>query len=249
MRFQNRTFNLASAIQLVFVLACSEGGGTQNVQGTLASTGSCCSSATIPLTPTPTITVLGRSSTAFQVEFKENSQTATGVTFTLKGLPANESLIFSTFQAGFDTLISFPFTVGGNKALALGILPQGTIQTILQNAPSEVGVTNPSRPIIMGQIDPFGTATQTCNGIQNVQLVNKSDDLPSSSVQGPFYFNSSGTLVTGGFSDQQCSYIFFNVLEGEYKIQFLVTNPSPNLIAEHEVLAINNQVSFGLGIP
>ncbi len=219
-------------------------GSPVDVEGVLASTQS---DVNVPTSPTPSIVVLDHAFNEFPVEFDKDVQSSRSISFKIKRLPNQTSVVFQVSHGSLDSVLSFPITIVASGLLELAAVPIGTIGTIQQEAISRgfVNVINPNRATILGQIEPSGLSG--CQPITRVKLTGTSLETNLSLAEGPFYFDSNGLLQPNQISDLECSYIFFNVPAGTYLLQFL--DAFLGVTSEHEVLALAGQVSFGYNVP
>jgi hypothetical protein len=229
----------------VFGIACSGDSLYRDVQGVIKSGSP--ASLSIPASPTPTITILGRDADEFTVEFITNTLGTSSANFIIHDVPQKQPLIFQITHPSFDPVISFPYDLKITPAITLPALAAGTTAEILTNVETLSGQTISSTAgMILGQLASDGSASGGCGSINSVAIKNKETN-GNVSVVGPFYFNSAGDVVnTGHFSDSQCNYVMANVLPGTYILEFLDSQVAVQ--SRHEVIVLSGNVSFGLDV-
>jgi hypothetical protein len=231
---------------LLLFAACS-GGNTKDVQGTVKSADPL--TFNIPSAPTPTISIMGRDETEFVVEFVETTLNGPEAQFIIRDVPQKQPLVFEIHQLQMDSIITFPIDIKTTANVTIPALPSGTVDNIteeIEALPGGVGVggVDTSAGVILGQIKSGGGG---CGSIQSVSIKDKQSGQPAT-VTGPYYFDSDGHVVNNGqMSDGQCNYVMVNVLAGVYTVEF--NDAGASKIAEHEVLVLGSNVSFGMDIP
>lgn len=213
-------------------------GGDSAVQGTLASISP---SSTIQGNTPPTISVVGQVPDGFAADFVSEGFGSRRVDFKVKGLDSSSTYVFEVAQSGLlDPAVSFPYVPADGAPLLIAAIPAGTMALIYDAAP--VGVDSSSRGVIMGQLSVDGTG---CSPAKSIRLISASGG--TSAANGPYYFNASGDLVTGQFSDPECTYVFVNVPQGNYVVQSI--SEFSSVVAETSVTAFPGKVAFGLDLP
>jgi hypothetical protein len=96
----------------------------------------------------------------------------------------------------------------------------------------------------LGLIDPSGRAN--CKGITNVDLVDLDGGI-AVIKSGPFYFDDQGEIRNTAISDVLCTYAFFNIFPGSYRLRFF--DQTGNAVSEAQVLGVTSLTSLGVSIP
>jgi len=229
----------------LLLISCSDG-LYRDVQGIVKS--STPNSLSIPASPTPTITILGRNAEEFQTEFVQNTLNQPVANFIIRKVPKKNPVVFELKHANFDPIISFPYDLETTTSITLPALAAGTTENIVAQVETLSGQTiTTTAGMILGQLNSEGGASGGCSPIDRVILKNKQTGT-NVTVVGPYYFNSMGNVVnSNGFSDTQCTYVMANVLPGTYIIEF--QDQSLAKQSEHEVVVIPGNVSFGMDVP
>jgi hypothetical protein len=235
-------------IVISFILlfsACSED-LYRDVQGVVKSATP--TSLSIPASPTPTITIMGRSATEFQTEFIENTLGSPVANFIIRKVPQKNPVIFELKHPDFDPVISFPYDLKTTTSISLPALAAGTTENIIAQVETLSGQTvTPTTGIILGQLSSEGSSAGGCTPVASVAIKDKETNI-NVAVVGPFYFDSQGIVVnSSSFSDTQCSYVMANILPGAYILEFFDQNLNKQL--EHEVIVLGGNVAFGLDVP
>jgi hypothetical protein len=231
---------------LVSMLACAGDNIYRDVQGSLKSATP--TTLNIPASPTPTITILGRSAEEFQTEYVENTLSTPIANFIIRKVPKKNPVMFEVKHPTLDRVVSFPFDLDATGSITLPALESGTIALIRDQIEVLSGSTvGDTAGMILGQLSSEGSANSGCSPINSVVIKNKQTGI-NVAVVGPYYFNNSGNAVaSSGFSDTQCSYVMGNVLPGSYLLEFL--DQSLEKVNEIEVIVLEGNVSFGMDIP
>jgi hypothetical protein len=231
-------------LSILSLSACSDG-LYRDVQGVVKS--STPTSLTIPASPTPTITVLGRSATEFKTEFIDNTLNSPIANFIIRRVPQKNPVVFEIKHPNFDPVISFPYDLSITTSVSLPALAAGTTENIIAQVETLSGQTvTPTTGIVLGQLSSEGSSAGGCSPIDQVRLKDKETNI-NVAVVGPYYFNSFGNVVnTSSFADTQCSYVMANVLPGVYIIEFLDQSLAKQ--SEHEVVVLSGNVAFGLDV-
>lgn len=226
---------------MLLICGCSLiGGDDDSVSGNLIST---IAQTFIQGSPQPEITIVGQSVSGFSAQFSESGFGSPKVGFKLNGLNKNSRYIFEVSQNGLlDSIITFPFSPASDKSIDIAAVPLGTIALIRDAAAANMVVVDPNKGIVMGQLSSNGTG---CSPILTVSVSSSSGS--TSGIAGPYYFDPNGNLVTTNFSDNECNYVFFNVAQGNYTLSY--DSQFSTRVAEVNVTAFNNKVTFGLNIP
>lgn len=236
---------LILSILLFFLPACTDG-LYRDIQGVVKS--STPTSLSIPASPTPTITILGRNADEFKTEFIQSTLNTPIANFIIRHVPQKNPIVLELKHPNFDPIISFPFDLEQTASITLPALASGTIANIIAQVETLSGQTStPTAGMILGQLSSEGGSGGGCSPMEKVAIKDKQTNA-SVSVVGPFYFNSLGNVVnTNSFDDSQCSYVMINVLPGAYNLEFLDQSLAKQ--AEHEVVVIPGNVSFGMDVP
>jgi hypothetical protein len=235
-----------SLLSLACVFSCTGDALYRDIQGTVKSITP--TSYNIPISPTPTITILGRSADEFQTEYVQTTLGTPSANFLIRQVPQKNPVIFELKHSSMDTVVSFPYDLKAGGSITLGAIQSGTIDNIINQIETLSGQTiaNDSA-IILGQLSSEGSANSGCSSINSVAIKNRETGV-NVAVVGPFYFNSNGLVVdSNNFADTQCSYVMANVLPGVYLLEFLDT--SLVKLREAEVVALEGTVSFGMDVP
>ncbi len=234
-----------SILTILLLNACSDG-LYRDVQGIVKS--STPTSLTIPASPTPTITILGRNATEFETEFIDNTLNTPVANFIIRKVPQKNPVVFEIKHPSFDPVISFPYDLSVTTSISLPALAAGTTENIIAQVETLSGQTvTPTTGIILGQLSSEGGAGGGCSPLEQVRIKDKETNT-NVAVVGPYYFNSFGNVVnTSSFADTQCSYVMANVLPGAYIVEFLDQSLAKQ--SEREVIVLGGNVAFGLDVP
>lgn len=239
---------------LIFVLlsfGCSGSGLYKDVQGTLKASNT---TLTISSSPTPTITLLGRSASEFEVEYVTTTLDSSVANFLIKEVPTKQPVIFEIKHPSFDPVISFPFDLTTTSTVTLPALAAGTTAIIIDGSATTAGINDlgagsvdTTAGMILGQLSSVGSVDGGCSPLTSVQIKEKETGI-TAAVLGPFYFDSFGNVVNSGhFTDTQCSYVMANILAGNYDLEYL--DASLQIISTYEVVVLPGNVTFGMDVP
>ncbi|MEZ4846228.1 MAG: hypothetical protein R2877_04555 [Bdellovibrionota bacterium] len=192
-------------------LACIGDDVFRDVQGTVKSTDP--TSLSIPGSPTPTITLMGRAADEFQTEFVQTTLNTPLSNFIMRKVPKKSPAIFEIKHPNFDPVISFPYDLNDTGSIVLPAVPSGTVANIVDQVETLSGTTiGTNSGMILGQLNSEGSAGQGCSTIRSVAIKDKETG-GNVSVIGPYYFNNNGQAQnTTTFQDTQCTYVMANVL-------------------------------------
>jgi hypothetical protein len=211
---------------LLSLAACS-GGGEGSPTTMQGFVGPVSQGVSVPDPSGIQITVLGRDSDEFPVQFFQESEIAGSRAFQISGLPAAENVMFRV-SGSVDDTYSFPIPVDGGTVLDLAAIPAGLIADISQRAVNQHLLTSVSKTLttILGIVTPEGN---NCSPLIAVDLVNRVQGTSVITIgqNGPFYFNQAGVLQTGRFSDPECTYVIFNVNPDNYAVSFIRSDGRP----------------------
>lgn len=233
------------SILTIFLFSACSDDIYRDVQGVVKS--STPTSLTIPASPTPTITVMGRSATEFKTEYVDTTLNTAIANFIIRKVPQKNPVVFEIKHPNFDPVISFPYDLTKTTSISLPALAAGTTENIIAQVETLSGQTiTPTTGIVLGQLSSEGASGGGCSPIEQVRLKDKESNI-NAAVVGPYYFNSFGNVVnTSSFADTQCSYVMANVLPGVYIIEFLDQSLAKQ--SEHEVVVLSGNVAFGLDV-
>lgn len=192
----------------------------------------------------PVIEIVGQAPSGFSVSFDEEGFGSRIVGFKVKGLSNGSTYVFEVAQPGLlDSVISFPYSPSGVADLRIAAVPQGTMAAVYDDASGFSVAIDSSKGVVMGQLSVNGTG---CNPVTSVEL--KTSAGASASAQGPYYFDSFGAMKNSGtFSDNECTYVFFNVPEGNYVIG--ARAGFSGVSDQADVVVLAGKVSFGIEQP
>lgn len=238
--------NHFAVLLALFFSSCTGDGTFRDVQGVVKSASP--STFNVPGSPVPTISILGRNSDEFLVEFTEETLNTPLANFVIRGVPKNKLITFEIQHPSFDPIISFPYDISKTSSITLPALEAGTVAQIIAQIENLSGQTvTPTAGMILGQLASEGSSGGGCSPLTSVAIRSKESGQPIA-VLGPYYFSPSGNVVnTGSFNDSQCNYVMANVLPGVYILDFL--DNASNKQTEYEVIALGGNVSFGVDVP
>ncbi len=240
----------------LFLASCggSPDGSSTELKGTLSSIQRGASGPfSVPRNPLPTVNLSGQDADQFDFQIDENESSDLDLIFNMKHLPLNRTVVFEISHAGLDAVISFPLLVNKQLDLVLPAVPPGVINTLVTNTVAAAtaavfGGQDAQRGIILGQLSPF---VDGCSPLRSVDLRVDDGSLSQPSGDfGPIYLGDSGEIMplgTSGFSDRECSYVFFNVPPGRYWVLF--SEGTGSVVAQHKAISLAGKAAFGFNLP
>lgn len=193
----------------------------------------------VVLTQALTVSVINQGSQTFPVSFVQTQTPSTVLDFTIKNLEKGQNYVFELVQPSIlETVLSFPMDIGQKNSIDLAAVPSGTFFTLGQNAILTGKISNviSGRGHVMGQLSPL---TQGCSPYTSVSIVDASEAAVASTV---LYLDNNGAFVESGFSDVPCTFIIYNLVPGNYTLNFAGSS-TPKKVS---VFVVADQVSFGI---
>ena len=111
------------------IFSCSGDGLYKDVQGIVKSATP--NTFTVPSSPTPTISILGRSDNEFTVEYVDGTLDTAVANFIIRDVPQKNPIIFEIKHPTFDPLISFPYDLKTTASISLPALEAVTTENII----------------------------------------------------------------------------------------------------------------------
>ncbi|MEZ4704030.1 MAG: hypothetical protein R3A11_02345 [Bdellovibrionota bacterium] len=232
-------------IFLVCLWGCGSNSATTSVQGVLVSV----TNSSLPASPDPVIKLSGRNASEFDLTYQTSTSGGNQKVFTLDGVVGSRSSTFEVSHAQLATTVSYSLVPEDVQTISLAAMTSAaftTTQTYGNTALNPTTVDTVNKATVMGQVSPSGGG---CGSATSVSLLNASDASPSTGTGSSvsLYFNSGGTaLVTGGFADDECNFVIFNVAEGSYVLRIL--SASSSVLASFDVVAVKGKISFGVDL-
>ncbi|MCB0271635.1 MAG: hypothetical protein KDD46_01320 [Bdellovibrionales bacterium] len=239
--------NIRFFLGLSAILAASCGGGSSTVtlDGILQAVQQ---GINVPTDPVPTVSILGRNADEFEMAVS-TATASSQVQFTLKGVPADQDLVFRVSGSAIESVLSFPINASEDGSHRVPVLIGNSISTFIAMAENPSGINidvDENLGIVAGILQPpfSDSVVSTGANTDRVRMVQKNTNTEIT-YDGPYYFNSQGDLVdSGSCPDQECNYIFFNVPEGSFRFQKL--DSGSNVLAQNDVVVLASQLTFGM---
>lgn len=196
--------------------------------------------------PEATISVGGANPVDANIEFDKDAAGSSPLPFRVDGLENQEVYLFRVSHSTIDSIVSFPFMMGGPFELQLAAIPTGTVAHIGEQAVANnlIPSVNQTLGIVMGQLNLTGQGG--CRSIRTISLLDSSGGT-TAGTSPTIYFDDAGNFRTNGISDNKCSYIIFNLSPGTYQAQYL--SDAFSLVAQQDIVVFPGETSFGLAVP